>query len=387
MSTPIAIIGGGVSGITTALTLQLLGFDTTCYARHFVTSETPHDLRFSSLYPAASIIPHSVYSSKTESLFKHSMSVFSLLASSNIKSVVWHRHYELFEFPVQSPTYARMVKNYVEITPEKTHHAHLPHRPQANRLFGWHFNCPVAEWPYYISFLKQWYQQAGGKCVTHHLTPKNIVDLPQKILINCTGIWSPELFKDPEPPRVEKGHLLYIADAPPITDENGSTPSYNYTAGAKIYADLEGNACDVYFYPRSNGWILGGSRIKGIAGTMYPGQNGNTTIEAQPEQIYKLNKEIIAHTYGINLDRFSSVKPKAGYRFVRKFEGEGLRLDQSQEYGKLIFHNYGHGGAGVTLSWGCAVEIAEQLFNVVQTNRVETVSNLIDQLKTHLRKK
>ena len=41
-----------------------------------------------------------------------------------------------------------------------------------------------------------------------------------------------------------------------------------------------------------------------------------------------------------------------------------VRLDSERlEPGRLLVHNYGHGGAGVTLSWGCAREITEQILS------------------------
>lgn len=48
---------------------------------------------------------------------------------------------------------------------------------------------------------------------------------------------------------------------------------------------------------------------------------------------------------------------------LRPFRKQNVRLDHEQDTG--IIHNYGHGGAGVTFSWGCAlevVELAERLF-------------------------
>ena len=39
-----------------------------------------------------------------------------------------------------------------------------------------------------------------------------------------------------------------------------------------------------------------------------------------------------------------------------------VRLEREEMgSGRLVIHNYGHGGAGVTLSWGCAAEVAALL--------------------------
>jgi len=34
-----------------------------------------------------------------------------------------------------------------------------------------------------------------------------------------------------------------------------------------------------------------------------------------------------------------------------------VRLEVEEVGGRRVIHNYGHGGAGVTLSWGCAEEV------------------------------
>ncbi|MFM7282729.1 MAG: FAD-dependent oxidoreductase [Planctomycetia bacterium] len=36
-----------------------------------------------------------------------------------------------------------------------------------------------------------------------------------------------------------------------------------------------------------------------------------------------------------------------------------VRLEPESSPAGRIVHNYGHGGAGVTLSWGCAQEVAQ----------------------------
>jgi D-amino-acid oxidase len=44
---------------------------------------------------------------------------------------------------------------------------------------------------------------------------------------------------------------------------------------------------------------------------------------------------------------------KRGIRPVRR----SVRLELATVAGRTIVHNYGHGGAGFTVSWGCAGEV------------------------------
>jgi D-amino-acid oxidase len=50
----------------------------------------------------------------------------------------------------------------------------------------------------------------------------------------------------------------------------------------------------------------------------------------------------------------------AGLRPTRDVKGVRLQWG-SPISGKKIFHNYGHGGGGITLSWGCALHVVNQL--------------------------
>ena len=46
---------------------------------------------------------------------------------------------------------------------------------------------------------------------------------------------------------------------------------------------------------------------------------------------------------------------------LRPFRPSGFRLETQQMGGKIIVHNYGHGGGGVTLSWGTAELAVEEI--------------------------
>jgi D-amino-acid oxidase len=54
----------------------------------------------------------------------------------------------------------------------------------------------------------------------------------------------------------------------------------------------------------------------------------------------------------LNIERPDILDERVGLRPYRK---SGVRLQRAKlRDGRTVIHNYGHGGSGFTLSWGCA---------------------------------
>lgn len=385
MKEKIIIIGGGVSGVTTALTLQLLGYETEIYTAKIadqITNKNAHP-EFASLFPSASVIPHSFYSGQLNELFQISQSFFYELRKKIFPGLTTHKHFEVFEFEPEDPGYKNRMLNYHPI--EELPPREVPHRRPSQDLYGWTFNCIFADWPLYFPALLSFYNRSGGKIIRRKLTADDLPSLPADIIVNCSGTGSPDLFDDPvEKQLILRGHLLHKQGAPLITDSNNEIISYNYTPRPSTYADSSGKACDVYCYPRKDGWIIGGSRQPGfldnnswkpIEKNKFP----TTEIDGYdiPAAIVDLNDEILHATFGQSLDQSDKLSALVGYRYLRSPE-KGLRLDYETIYNKKVYHNYGHGGAGVTLSWGCAVNIAHMIASQQPSQITTLLLNRID---------
>lgn len=366
MTDKITVIGAGVSGITTALTLQLLGYDT-----EIITDKTASDIshknsypEFASLFPSASVIPHSVYSNRLEELFKQSQAFFYELRKRTFPGLTTHKHFEVFEFEADRPDYCDWMLNFSPI--DGLSEAEVPQRSNNQPLYGWAFDCIFADWPLYFPALTALYRQSRGTITKQKLEQGDISELPSEVIINCSGTGGPLLFDDPiENQLIMRGHLLHKSEAPLITNNTGEIISYNYMPQPDVYSDSEGNACDVYCYPRKDGWILGGSRQAGkLDQHQWDTDSDRDHYKINdikfPKQIIDLNNEILNNTYGLSLEYSQQLTPSVGTRYIRHTD-EGLRLDQETISGKTVYHNYGHGGAGVTLSWGTALHIAQQL--------------------------
>lgn len=362
---PIIILGAGVSGLTCGLSLQLLGYRTICYTAHDPDPEAAApDPFFASLFPAASIIPHTVRSDLLSELFSSSETVFSALLQQHFPGLSRQEHYECYEYPVATPPYARLIRGFKELSPDDLRQNGVPKRAQAREVHGWKFDCLFADWPLYYPALKGRYEAKGGRILKQEIKTGEIPRLPGEVVINCTGAYSGRLFQDRAKTEIVRGLLLQIHTQKGLPEQDNSK-SYNYTPGPEIYSHSDGRPVDLYAYPRSRDWIVGGTRLHGrfdAAGCWQGAEIDGPTVtidgKAIPAQVWNINRQLLRDLHGLDIRDFP-VTVKEGYRFLRKANGEGLRLEEETVRGKHVIHNYGHGGAGVTLSWGCALKAAQ----------------------------
>lgn len=378
----IAIIGGGVIGITTGIILNLHGYKTKIYTTHlldeihpFRAKDRPPEL--ATIHAAASIIPHSVDHPGAKELLAISQTFFHRLAFSATCGVRVQRHYELYETPVEPPSYTHALKDLVMLSDDGKSwqdDQNIPHRKDAKGVWGWYFNTFFSEGPVYIEKLYALYRASGGMFIQKTIKNKReLIDLECDAIINCMGRWAMEFFpEDKSNTSIIRAHMLKLRIYEVPHDPRKQYFSYNYLPESTIYqkkgADGKTTSADVYFYPRSDGWLLGGSRQVGYPDIGEPWSEtdeqtiGETYKKPEwdveiPKPIWDLNRELIMDITDPKIDiadpKYSSF-PYIGYRFARS----PIRMEHDANVTKkLLIHNYGHGGAGYTLSWGSAYEV------------------------------
>jgi D-amino-acid oxidase len=223
---------------------------------------------------------------------------------------------ELFVTPQPDPWWAPAVPDLRRLPPSQ-----LPMGMED----GWTFTSPVVDMPVYLAWLRARLADRGI-----HLKLQHVTDLEEHlgqsdVVINCTGLGSRTLANDPllEPVR---GQVV-------ITTNPGITSWWLHDAGP---AEL------MYVVPRRDTVVVGGSAERGAADlTPDPATAAAIVARAQALVPALADADVVRHSVGVR-----PARPE-------------VRLKREERSAGAIVHCYGHGGAGVTLSWGCAREVAE----------------------------
>lgn len=354
----VAVLGAGVSGLTTGIILNLAGYATSVYAADLPTRSgyEYNEPRFATLYAAASVLPHGVTIDQPVFHLERSQAFFDRLEKMGDFAVGTQRHYELFEqHRPNPPEYLSAARNLSEVSPDRCN----IYRQVEVPVYGWVYDAYVVDMPPYMRQLLTFYRETGGSVVEGYLRRRDLLSLEEDLLVNCGGMKGRALVDDPAPYEITRGHLVYV-DVPTAALSDEWTPlSYNYMPVREVYCQPDGRRADVYFYPRTDRWILGGSRQviesdrhRHERSPEYPSVTINDIDVPRP--IVDLNRRLLKQLAGVDIAEYP-MQAAFGYRYERR----PVRLEPSLEDGRRVIHNYGHGGGGVTFSWSCAVEVLD----------------------------
>jgi D-amino-acid oxidase len=191
---------------------------------------------------------------------------------------------------------------------------------------GWRFTAPAVDMPIYLAYLERRFAAAGGSVEIQRL--RSLRDAPGSaaILVNCAGIGAHELVPDLD--------LVPIRGQLVVVENLGITEFFSEDTG--LSPDL------LHFCPHGETLVLGGT--------------------AQPGAWNREPDPVIAAAI---VDRCAKVEPRlrdariVGHRVGLRPTRPQIRLQAQTTDRTIVIHNYGHGGAGVSLSWGCAREVLE----------------------------
>ena len=196
---------------------------------------------------------------------------------------------------------------------------------------GWRYTAPAVSMPVYLDYLLRRYHRQGGSVTTATVT--SLAAVPAPVVVNCTGMGARTLV--PDPALVPVRGQVVIAENPGITEfylNHGAGGDHG--TGAEDY---------VYVFPHDDVVVLGGTAHEGAS-----------DLAPRPEIAERILAGCAAAVPALHGARV--ITQRVGLRPVRpevRLEAEAL------PDGRVLWHNYGHGGAGVTLSWGCARELTE----------------------------
>jgi D-amino-acid oxidase len=307
------IIGAGVSGLSCGIRLLEAGFNVRIWAR-----ELP--LRTTSNVAAAVWYPYKAYPEHLVVGWAAATYAELLQLSGQPDTGVIVRHgLEIFPWAVEDPWWRDAVPSYRRTTP-----AELP----AGYHDGYAFEAPVAEMTIYLPYLQRRFEALGGSIEVRVLRSFDEAFAECDRVVDCAGLGARELAGDTSMIPI-RGQVVRVAQV----------------GLDRFILDDYGPNGITYIVPRINDCILGGTADEG-AEDVTPNPATAEAILARCIALEPRLREaaVLEHKVGL----------RPGRPAVR-LEAERLMADQ------LLIHNYGHGGAGVTLSWGCAAEVVRTI--------------------------
>lgn len=309
------VVGCGIIGLTSALRLQEAGWTVRIVARDLPPWTTSN--KAAAIWEPYQVEPQG----KVDGWAAVSYGVYVEAYGDPLSGV------EATEWVMVSPEAAMAPPYWLRDTYPQRRLA-APELP-AGYASGLAVQVPMIHSGRYLDYLVDRFVAGGGDIERRRLTSLDALGDGPAAIVNCSGLGARELVEDDLVIGI-RGQLAVV-----------SRPAEVRCIGD----DVTHHPDPVYVIPRQGECFLGGTA-----------QWGREDLEEDPET----RRQII--------ERCRRLEPAlADSTFLRSVVGirpgrREIRLQLEQPaHGPCIVHNYGHGGAGFTLAWGCADEVVRRL--------------------------
>ncbi len=330
----IGVIGTGVIGLSSAVALRRRGFtDVTVYFRDDLPATTSS--RAGAVFTPFDAGSHAEW-------IAGSLRAFREMARTQPHSgVCIGTAHEYLPGDAPIPAWTGIVGGV-----HVWEHAATPPSPTAH---GFDIDVPMMDMRVYLAWLKTLALELGVRFVQRDIGSfDEVFASGTDAIVNCAGLGARELCLD-RAMRPMRGQLLHVPNALGLTD---------------AIAAPEADGDVTYVYPFPDYIVLGG--------TYELDESRCETDDASLARILLRSRRLLSAHTNRNADALGEtiLRRVAGLRPTRVINGchECVRLELERSPAGPIIHNYGHGRAGVTLSWGCANAVAKLLHAETDAN-------------------
>jgi D-amino-acid oxidase len=308
MKQRVGIIGAGVSGLTSAVVFAERGYDVSIFAEEIGQQTTS---------AAAGAIWFPYDAEPLDKVIPWALETYKVLVDLSREPRSGVSMIELRQFSragkIEIPRWAHSLGA-----------RNLRHDEIASAFnSGLALTVSLMDTTIYLDYLRQRLTNAGGAIQDGvHFEKVEDADPRFNLLINCAGFGAKALTHD--------------VDLEPHRGQVAIVPKIEGLTCAMVCDD----APLMYAIPRTRDCVFGGTND--LSQNLAVDPKSTARIMAECSRVLKIeNPPVLAERVGI-----------------RPFRKSGVRVEREWlRDGRMLIHNYGHGGAGFTLSWGCAREV------------------------------
>jgi D-amino-acid oxidase len=315
----VAIIGAGVSGLTCGVVFAESGYRTAIFAKDTGQQTTsgaaaavwfPYDAE-----PQDKVIPWALETF-------HALTDLARVPATGVSMIELRQFSRTGEIQIPAwaiPLGASSVATGLWLVQDGAQ------RGGYNFKGSYAITVPLMDTTIYLDYLANRFVAASGSIAANvHFEGLEDVDRTFDLVINCAGIGAHELVQD--------------IDLEPHRGQVAIVPKIDNLSCAIVCDDTP----LMYAIPRANDCVFGGTNE--ISDDLSVDAKSSARILDECSRVLHIAKpNILAERVGL-----------------RPFRRSGVRLERDQlRDSRTVIHNYGHGGAGFTLSWGCAREVLD----------------------------